>query len=95
MGIASTEVEQGVSKPSRATLMVAKVLIKGGYQPRKGLGKCLKGITESSNTGGRPEGKIQRTPRQGQPEIMPDLYQRFISRGMKAWRLMLWSKWKE
>ncbi|RDY01768.1 hypothetical protein CR513_14869, partial [Mucuna pruriens] len=40
------ELEQGVSKPLRASIMVMKVLTRRGFQPGKRLGRTLEGITE-------------------------------------------------
>ncbi|RDY09150.1 hypothetical protein CR513_06521, partial [Mucuna pruriens] len=86
--------EQGGSKPSTETIMVARVLIRGGYQLGRGLSKRLEGIVElvaiqenpgkvgldyhGTNVEGKP---IWRTQSQGQPKIRPDLHQHFISGG--------------
>ncbi|RDX81084.1 hypothetical protein CR513_38273, partial [Mucuna pruriens] len=58
VGIA--DIRQKGLKPSKATIMAAKVLIKAGYQPRKGLGKCLDGMVEpltSSNPESQDRGE--------------------------------------
>ncbi|RDX67655.1 hypothetical protein CR513_53436, partial [Mucuna pruriens] len=47
VGMTNVESKEGGPKPSRATIMEAKVLISNDFQPGKGLGKELEGITES------------------------------------------------
>ncbi|RDX78132.1 hypothetical protein CR513_41639, partial [Mucuna pruriens] len=46
VGTTSAKSEGGSLKPSKAAIMVAKVLIGHSYQPSKGLGKDLEGIVE-------------------------------------------------
>ncbi|RDY05275.1 hypothetical protein CR513_10914, partial [Mucuna pruriens] len=46
VGTTRVESEEGDSKLSKASIMVAKVLIRGGFQHEKGLGKKLEGIVE-------------------------------------------------
>ncbi|RDX84625.1 Retrovirus-related Pol polyprotein from transposon 17.6, partial [Mucuna pruriens] len=88
--------EQRGSKPSRAAIMVARVLIKGGYQLGRGLGRRLEGIAQPeaiqenlgrarlgydrTNTKGRPNRRTQKAKKRGQ--IKPHLYQHFISGGI-------------
>ncbi|RDX78978.1 hypothetical protein CR513_40659, partial [Mucuna pruriens] len=47
VGTTSAESERGNLMPSKATIMMVKVLISHGYQPNIGLGKGLEGIAES------------------------------------------------
>ncbi|RDX62883.1 hypothetical protein CR513_58741, partial [Mucuna pruriens] len=47
VGTTGDELEQGGLKPSRAVIMAARELIKGGYQSGKGLGSRLEGIADS------------------------------------------------
>ncbi|RDX79144.1 hypothetical protein CR513_40457, partial [Mucuna pruriens] len=46
VGKTSVELEGGSLKPSKAAIMVSKVLIGHGYLPGKGLGNGLEGIVE-------------------------------------------------
>ncbi|RDX85198.1 hypothetical protein CR513_33634, partial [Mucuna pruriens] len=85
----NTKSEGGSLKPSKAAIMVAKVLIDHGYQPGKGLGKGLEGITklvrfqenlgrsELGYTGATKGESTQKTQR-----IQLDLYLYFINRGI-------------
>ncbi|RDX85202.1 hypothetical protein CR513_33639, partial [Mucuna pruriens] len=46
VGTTSTETKGGDPRPSRVIVMGTKVLISNGFQPSKGLGKKLDGMTE-------------------------------------------------
>ncbi|RDY10065.1 hypothetical protein CR513_05470, partial [Mucuna pruriens] len=86
--IVGTE-HEGDSKTAKAMFTIVEVLMKAGYQPGKGLGKSLNGITEPI-TLQENHGKVGLGfYSQGHPEkaremikIASDLYQWFTSRGI-------------
>ncbi|RDY04853.1 hypothetical protein CR513_11374, partial [Mucuna pruriens] len=92
IGTTSIEAEGRDPKPSRAVVMVAKVLIRNGFQPSKDLGKELHGITElvtiQENLGqsglgytGAMKKERPRQRDQGKQLIQLDLYRYFTSGG--------------
>ncbi|RDX69718.1 hypothetical protein CR513_51125, partial [Mucuna pruriens] len=98
IGTTGATMEQEDSKRSRAAIMVARVLIKGGYQSGTGLGNRLESIAEpvtiqenlgraeldyqGRNAEGGPDWRTQKIQKQGQPKIKPDLHQHFVSGGI-------------
>ncbi|RDX93693.1 Retrovirus-related Pol polyprotein from transposon 17.6, partial [Mucuna pruriens] len=93
VGTTSVEEEKGTSKPSKAAIMAAKILINNGFELDKGLGKKLDGIAKlvkiQENLGraglsynettkkGKPRSKVP-----GKRQIQPNLYQYFNNGGI-------------
>ncbi|RDX89644.1 hypothetical protein CR513_28608, partial [Mucuna pruriens] len=93
VGTTSIEAKQGDLKPSKAAIMVAKVLITNGFEPDKGLGRRLDGIAKSvaiqenlgrvglGYSGAAKRGKLG-WKFQGKQQIRPNLYRYFTSGGI-------------
>ncbi|RDY09929.1 hypothetical protein CR513_05617, partial [Mucuna pruriens] len=93
VGTTSTEAKRGDLKPSKAAIMVTKVLITNGFEPGKGLGRRLDGIAELvaiQENPGRAGLGYSRAAKRGKPgrkvhgkqQIRPNLYCYFTSGGI-------------
>ncbi|RDY02545.1 hypothetical protein CR513_13974, partial [Mucuna pruriens] len=85
VGTTNAKSEEGGPKPSRAVIMVGKVLISNGFQPDKGLGKELEGIDEPVTLQENPRKSglsYIGTEKEGRSRwIQPNLYCHFTSKG--------------
>ncbi|RDY09918.1 hypothetical protein CR513_05650, partial [Mucuna pruriens] len=90
VGTISIEAERGDVKPSKATIMAARVLITNGFEPGKGLGRRLDDIAKpvaiQENLGRAGLGYSGVAKRgksglkvQGKQQIRPNLYHYFTS----------------
>ncbi|RDX86136.1 hypothetical protein CR513_32571, partial [Mucuna pruriens] len=73
IGIIDVEIGRGDIKPSKAAIMVAKVLIANGFVLGKGLGRRLDGMANPVASGRKVQSKQQ---------ARPNLYYHFISGGI-------------